>query len=381
MNTAVKPKANIYGDVGAMLADGFGSDLQSDESDIVVELEKVEFAEQIRGTDAMEDDEQTLADLGRSLRKRQAQAIVLRANPNPTGKPWLLVAGERRVRAARLEGLTTLRARVMTLTDEEADELQAAENIHRKNLTQIEEARKVKADLAKLGSIEAVLEKHNKGRAWLSKLLSLLDLPDETKRLVSENISADLEVIGMVKTIEKTDPAKAKALVDDLKATRGKESARNKVQAVKDEVKPKKADKKAPKNDGGSVATPKDRSNEAPSDVVTRDIFAGAKEGAGDVADLLNKTWQNIFEHDSVPNTLLEVMPKEDKAAADEWLKAFYDAGVKVKDSGRAVVQGLRNGQFTTEGAGSFAMVAFLHGADSEQKFNLLNILASAKRG
>ncbi|WP_278279162.1 hypothetical protein [Xylella fastidiosa] len=37
-----------------------------------------------------------------------------------------------------------------------------AENIHRKNLTQIEEAKKIQRDLDKLGSVDAVLEKHQK---------------------------------------------------------------------------------------------------------------------------------------------------------------------------------------------------------------------------
>ena len=129
------------------------------------------------------------------------------------------------------------------MTDEEAEDAQLAENIHRKNLTQIEEAMKIQRDLDRLGSVEAVLEKHHKSRPWLSKMLSLLNLPEQAKRLVIENVSADIEVINTVKTIEKLDPVKAKALVDDLKMTRGKENARDKVAAVKEEVKPSKKTK------------------------------------------------------------------------------------------------------------------------------------------
>jgi len=367
-------KANVYSDLGSMLADGFNTDLQSDESDIDVSLDEVEIAAQIRGVDAMEDDEQTLADLGRSLRKRQAQAIVLRANPHP-GKPWLLVAGERRVRAARMEGLTHLRARVMTLTDEEADDLQAAENIHRKNLTQVEEARKVQRDLAKLGSIEAVLEKHQKSRAWFSKLISLLDLPDQAKRLVTENVSADLEVINTVKTVEKIDPARAKALVDDLKATRGKENARTKAQAAKDAVKPSKKAKLVTKSQGGEVAAPKDRSQEAPGDV---EIFAGAKNFTREVT-WLNQTYASIMELGSFPLTLIEVMSDVEQEAVSGWLRTFYEAGVSARNTGRIVMHGFRNGQFAADGAGAFALVAFLQGMERESGFNMLNVLGSVK--
>ena len=65
--------------------------------------------------------------------------------------------------------------------------------------------------------------------------------------------------------------------------------------------------------------------------------------------------------------------------AVDAWLRSFYDAGVAAKDVGRAVIQGFRNGQFSSDGEGAFALVAFLHGADSAAKYNLLNVFGSVK--
>jgi ParB-like chromosome segregation protein Spo0J len=49
----------------------------------------------------LEDDEQDLASLGESLAKYQIQAILLRILPAGHPKPYRLVAGERRYRAAR----------------------------------------------------------------------------------------------------------------------------------------------------------------------------------------------------------------------------------------------------------------------------------------
>lgn len=375
--------ASAFAGLGDMLAGGFDQMLTSDASEQMVKLEDIEILAQVREEFEDAEGENSLADLGASLRKQQIQAILLRPNKPGSAKPYLLVAGERRVRGARIEGLAELRAVIKPMTDEEAEEAQFAENIHRKNLTQIEEAKRIQRDLDQLGSVEAVLAKHNKSRPWLSKVLSLLNLPEQAKRLVRENVSADLEVINAVKTIEKADPKKAAELVDDLKATRGKANAREKVAAVKDQVKPSKKAKEAAKKDtGGSLATPKDRRHEEPSQ---GEVFAPAKKsGTGGAVpvrptEILTQCYINIFEHGSDPKMLLDVMKESDREAVEAWLVTFYEAGKQAKDSAKAVIQGFRNGQFATDGDASFALVAFLHGADEEARFSVLNILGSVK--
>lgn len=365
----------------------------------MISLDMIEVKVQIR--ESFEDEVNTLADLAASIKARGLlQPILLR----PTANGYELVAGERRYRATKLAGLDLIPSFIREMTDEEADDAQLAENIHRKNLTQIEEAKKIQRDLDRLGSVEAVLEKHQKSRPWLSKMLALLNLPDQAKRLVTENVSADLEVINTVKTVEKADPVKAKALVDDLKKTRGKENARDKAAAVKEEVKPSKKPK-APKGDdskpaGGAMATPKDRSHEeagpvksfAPAKIEGADPFADTSSASKQDApgaeiprtdfnmkEVLNQAYVNIFEMGANPKTVLDVMGADDKGRVEDWLHSFYDAGKQSKDTGRAVIQGFRNGQFSSDGDSAFALVAFLHGADSEAKFSLLNVFGSIK--
>ena len=353
----------------------------------VIPLDMIEVKAQIR--EDFEDEENTLEDLAASIKARGVlQPILLRPNSNG----YELIAGERRYRASKLAGLADIPAYIREMNDEEADDAQLAENIHRKNLTQIEEAKKIQRDLDKLGSVEAVLEKHQKSRPWLSKMLALLSLPEQAKRLVTENVSANVEVINTVKTVEKADPVRAKALVDELKKTRGKENARDKAAAVKEEVKPGKKQKEAkvektPKwlaeqrkrdaEQGGTAATPKDRSQEEPGAV---DVFAGAKSDSSSApAQVLNTAYTNIFEFGSSPKSILDVMQSDDKETVEALLQSFYEAGKQAKDAGRAVIQGFRNGQFSSDGDGAFALVAFLHGADSEAKFSLLNIFGSVK--
>lgn len=395
---AVKPQDNAF--AGASDALGLGIDAlfgSAEDPEFLVNLDDIEVVAQVR--EEMENEDQDLAGLAESLAQYQIQAIFLRIMPAGHPKPYRLVAGERRYRAARLKGMDQLRAKARELSDDEAEDLQFAENVHRKNLTQIEEAKKVQRDLDRLGSVEAVLAKHNKSRSWLSKVLSLASLPAQAARVVAENISADVEVINTVKTIEKADPKAAKELVEDLKATRGKANAREKANAVKEKVKPSKKDKPAKKDTGGSVATPKDRSQEEPGPAA---VFAGAKTdqagAAGDAAndpgaedqggprppafppaEILSRAYSNIFEFGSSPKTILDVMSAEEMEAIEGWLRPYYDAGVKTKGIGRAVMLGIRNGQFATDGEGAFALLAFLQGAESDTKFNLLDVFGCVK--
>ena len=104
------------------------------------------------------------------------------------------------------------------------------------------------------------------------------------------------------------------------------------------------------------------------------------KPGAGP-AELLSRAYTTIFEFGSAPKTVLDAFDASERELAESWLLAHYEAGKQVKDLGRAIVLGLRNGQFSTDGEGALGLVAFLHGSDSAAKFNLLNILGSVKDG
>ena len=363
-------------------------------------LDQIEVVGQVRTE--FEDEENTLQELADSMETLgQIQAIVVR--PIEGIFPYRLVAGERRMRAAQLKGWPEIRARIVPLDEEQAADVQFAENIHRKNLALIEEARRVQADLDALGSVDAVLAKHKKGRAWLSKLLSLLALPEQAGRLVNEKISADMEVINSVKTIEKADPEKAKALVDDLKKTRGKEDARKKVDAVKAEVKPKKKPA-APADAGGdvftggllagrkneglaairddnrqkveaagtSVAAPRDRSHEVPGQV------SGGKQ-AFDPA--FRQKLQDCYDRIRAgerPGDLLEAMEEGLRSDFDDLMLFNFEAGMRSQRPSRDVLRGLDNGTFGGKGCVAFALAAFLMGV-SDCQYSLLDVLGSVQ--
>lgn len=360
ITTAKKPVAkaasNAFAGVGMAMGAGIDALFANDDlPEFPVNLDDIEIVDQVR--EEFESEDQDLAELGDSLAKYQIQAILLRVMPAGHPKLYRLVAGERRVRAARRKGLLTLRAKAKEMSDEEASDLQFAENVHRKNLTQIEEAKKIQHDLDALGSVEAVLGKHNKSRPWLSKMLSLLHLPEQAKRLVTEAISADAEVIATVRQVEKVSPAKAKELVDDLKKSRGKQDARAKAQAVRDEVKPKKDGKgKKGEDKGTTVAQPKD----------TRAIDALAESGSAvEVSALLVDIYQHLTRDKQRPEKVLADMTPEETSACLAALQPAYNAARRAENSGKHVFAGLRAGRYSTEGAGALLLAACMCGLDA----------------
>lgn len=81
-------------------------------------------------------DEASLASLAQSVREQGVlQPVLLRA----AGEGYELIAGERRVRAARMAGLSEIPATVRQVSDDEADVLAALENLQREDLNPLDE--------------------------------------------------------------------------------------------------------------------------------------------------------------------------------------------------------------------------------------------------
>jgi ParB family chromosome partitioning protein len=105
---------------------------------------------------------------------------------------YVIVAGERRVRAARLAGLQKIPVVVREFTQQEKLEIALIENVQREDLTPVEEAHAYRRlmDLANL-SQEQVALKVGKERSTIANSLRLLKLPDEAQEALGKgDISA-----------------------------------------------------------------------------------------------------------------------------------------------------------------------------------------------
>ena len=130
-------------------------------------------------------DDEKLDELVASIKEKGIlQPIVVRRASD--GKPgYIVVAGERRLRAARKAGLSELPVLVKDVASSEALELALIENLQREDLNPIETARAFSRLVEEQKqSIEKIAQRVGKDRSTISNSLRLLKLPKEVLDLV-----------------------------------------------------------------------------------------------------------------------------------------------------------------------------------------------------
>lgn len=147
-------------------------------------------------------DETKLEELAQSIREHGVFTPIL---VRKAVSGYQLIAGERRLRAARKTDLTTIPAIILEFSDEEMMEISLIENIQREDLSAIEEAVAYRTLIDRLGlTQERLSTKVGKSRVHITNTLRLLNLPEAVQRLV---IDGQL-TMGQVKPlITLTDPA------------------------------------------------------------------------------------------------------------------------------------------------------------------------------
>jgi ParB family transcriptional regulator, chromosome partitioning protein len=128
-------------------------------------------------------DDARLAELAESIRVRGVlQPVVVRPL---AGGSFELVAGERRLRAAKIVQLETIPALVRDTDDWERLDLALAENMARQDLNAVEAARACATLVDDLGlTKEEVGRRVGRSRVAISNLIRLLDLPEEALELI-----------------------------------------------------------------------------------------------------------------------------------------------------------------------------------------------------
>jgi ParB family transcriptional regulator, chromosome partitioning protein len=130
-------------------------------------------------------DDTTLGELAASMAVHGViQPVVVRELADGD---YELIAGERRLRAARLAGLTTIPAIVRETDQERSLEMALIENLQREDLNPVEAARAYQQLIERFGlTHEAVARQVGKSRVAVTNALRLLDLAPETLRAIAE---------------------------------------------------------------------------------------------------------------------------------------------------------------------------------------------------
>ena len=133
---------------------------------------------------------EALIALAESIRARGIlQPLVVRPLIDGT---FELVAGERRLRAAKMAGLDRVPAVVRETAEAERLELALVENMAREDLNAVEEARACATLVEDLGITKEELGRRvGRSRVAISNLIRLLELPDEALELIERGLLSE----------------------------------------------------------------------------------------------------------------------------------------------------------------------------------------------
>jgi ParB family chromosome partitioning protein len=132
--------------------------------------------------------EDSLRELADSIKAHGlAQPVLVSATAVPG--EYELVAGERRLRASKMAGLTTIPCVIRQVTDRERHEIALIENLQREDLNPAEEARSIRRLMDDYAvTQEEVARALGKSRPAVANKLRLLDLPEDALKALEDGL-------------------------------------------------------------------------------------------------------------------------------------------------------------------------------------------------
>ena len=264
-------------------------------------------------------DDQALKELAVSIKEHGViQPIIVRQVENK----YEIIAGERRYKASTMAGLTKIPAIVKNLDDKESSKVALIENLQRKDLSPIEEARTYQKILELEDGMtqEQLAATMGKTQSSVSNKLRLLALPDEIqdallKEKISERHARSLLNIEdkneQIKMMEKviTEKMTVRELDKEIKLLKGEE--------VEEETTPSVESTTEATTDAPSVEKKiEDLINVSNVEVPTTEATTEAEGSSLSASDLLNDVNEETTE-----------APAEEKK--DD--KAVFDAFAAIK--------------------------------------------------
>ena len=151
-------------------------------------------------------DEKALNELADSIKQHGIiQPLVLR----PLGDKFEIIAGERRYKAATLAGLSTIPGIVTEMDDNTSAEVALIENVQRKDLSSIEEAKSYKSMLERSNMTqEELAKKMGLSQSTIANKLRLLNLADEVQTALSQEKISERHARALLSISDKEEQVK-----------------------------------------------------------------------------------------------------------------------------------------------------------------------------
>ncbi len=242
--------------LGKGLANIYGEELY----DVINELENSGLANQIAIEKIRPNPYQPRKSFNTESLKELAESIATHGIFTPllvreAVNGYELIAGERRLRAAKLAGLSEVPAIVAEFNDQQMMEISLLENIQREDLNALEEATAYDRLIETFNySHEALADRVHKSRVHISNTLRLLKLPKSIQKLIADgHLSAgqarplitlenksDIESLAQKIVLENLSVRQVEALVASYGKTSVKKNPKRKDYMLAEELLSKK---------------------------------------------------------------------------------------------------------------------------------------------
>jgi ParB family chromosome partitioning protein len=156
-----------------------------------------------------------LSELTESIRDKGVLEPLLVKPTTAAGGRWMIIAGERRWRAARAAGLREVPCIEMDVDERAVAEIALIENMQRKDLTAWEEADGLAALCMRFGyTHEEVARKVGKSRSTVTEALSIATLPEEVREQCRQ---ADINVKSLLlQIVRQPDVSSMQSLIREV---------------------------------------------------------------------------------------------------------------------------------------------------------------------
>ncbi|MBK7492347.1 MAG: ParB/RepB/Spo0J family partition protein [Nitrosomonas sp.] len=303
--------------------------------------------------------QETLRELTETIKLRGVKSpISVRPNPDKPGT-YIINHGARRYRASINAGLTKIPAFIDT-DYSEAD--QVIENLQRDDLTSREIADFIGRQLAGGKTKSEIARLIGKTNPYITMHATLLDLPDPLADVYRTGRCTDVTALYDLTRLYK---ANKEEVITWLALSTQEEISRLDVYQFSKFLKLKKMPPSNSADDQVSSAESKSNTTSAHSN--------DQKQTAPN--SLLDSIYNLIKKDNRKPQDLMRDLSNDNKELLKTKISDYFEQGRNCSNIVQFTIKALQDGSFSAKGSGALQLIAFLHGMERSESFDLIKIL------
>ena len=303
--------------------------------------------------------QETLRELTETIKLRGVKSpISVRPNPDKPGT-YIINHGARRYRASINAGLTKIPAFIDT-DYSEAD--QVIENLQRDDLTSREIADFIGRQLATGKTKSEIARLIGKTNPYITMHATLLDLPDPLADVYRTGRCTDVTALYDLTRLYK---ANKEEVITWLALSTQEEISRLDVYQFSKFLKLKKTPQSNSADD--RVSNAESKSNTTP------DNNNDQKQTAP--LSLLDSIYNLIKKDKRKPQDLMRDLSNDNKELLKTKISDYFEQGRNCPNIVQFTIKALQDGSFSAKGSGALQLIAFLHGMERSESFDLMKIL------